>query len=215
MTPEETILKANKAIDLAFLEVSQRRNTRQYAEDIKNKIITRTKLGFGVDPSGKQLRFKPLSESYKEQRKGRLRFFKNKNGGTWVVDTTLTAKTFNSLRPSKTAKKQYKDNKGITKVYNLDQTTTPSKSNLTATGLLLRSISSVGKTGQMIISLKNKVYEKGLYRERPKSIKTTSEVFDYVSKIRPFFGLTNPQFNLLFKDIAKEIDRIARLYIER
>lgn len=90
----------------------------KFIEEQKNLIIARTQLGVGVTPDGEAYKLPKLSESYKEQRQGKAR---------WI--------TVNG--------KKIKITKGQIRKPTLASTTQPAKSNLTATGQLLKSLTTV------------------------------------------------------------------------
>ena len=87
---------------------------KSLARKLANTIKIRTQLGFGTDGSGKQSRLKPLSDSYKKQRKGEIAFFTNEYGQVIPYDPDYVQPLYSK--------------------------TTPSKSNLTRTGEMLESL---------------------------------------------------------------------------
>jgi hypothetical protein len=95
-----------------------------FAEAQKLKIVKRTQLGVGVNPDGTPYKFEPLSENYKEMRQGKARWYTDKSGKKIKVTKSKT-------------------NRDFVKKPKLAATTTPAKSNLTATGQLLKSLTTV------------------------------------------------------------------------
>lgn len=96
--------------------------TDDYMDELKDRIVKRTQLGIGIDPeTNASKKLAPLSDAYKARRKGSSINVKNK---------------FDRKR----ARKAKKENKIKPK---LVSTTTPSKSNLTATGQLLKALTVV------------------------------------------------------------------------
>lgn len=133
-----------------------------YIEELKSRIVKRTKLGTGVDPdTGASQRLKKLSEGYKKTRKRR--------------------------RGS------------------LDGTTTPAKSNLTATGQLLNSLEVIKKVIQDGISLTITVKDpRGTNLDGKQSKIGNKKLVEYLKAGgRQFLGLTKSQQNEILKDIRQ------------
>lgn len=191
-TPDQILIDTNAAIEKAFEQVRSPKNTKILAESMAKSIQVRTRTGFGVDgPGGKQFRFKPLADSYWRQRKGEILFFTNKQKKKYAITKENNPELFSDYRAS------------------LDGTTTAKKSNLTATGYLLRSISSRGELGRMIVFIIDRAYGSNIFGKRPKKPIGTRTVAAYVEKIRPFFNLSKPQQNLLYRKIAAQIRTIT------
>lgn len=94
-------------------------NTRKFAEFGADIIRKRTRLGYGVAQNGgSRFRLKPLADSYIQQRRGQVIFYKDKNGKVRRVPVR------GNIRPRK----------------KLSDKTTPGKSNLTFTAQMLDSI---------------------------------------------------------------------------
>ncbi len=95
--------------------------TQSLAEEMKDDIVRRTKLGNGIDPvTENTVKLPKLSDNYKEMRQGKSRWFSTKDGKRVKVI-------------------KIKNNGDFVKKPTLDSTTTPAKSNVTASGQLLRA----------------------------------------------------------------------------
>lgn len=159
---EEEIDKMIKAaVDAKVKKALDKGIDMSFADAQKLKIVRRTQLGIGVDERGEAYRLPPLSDSYKEQRRGEARWITLKDGRK--VKIGGKAKKPEGLSkpdvPASTRKKRKKRGQGILKkllkkknprkkkpqkrLRNLAATTTPGKSNLTATGQLLKSLTTV------------------------------------------------------------------------
>lgn len=184
--PDEVIQADIDALEEGFNQfVSSRRTMQFFAESIKKRVITRTAAGFGVAIGGRQTRLPALSDSYKDQRKGKIRFFKNKK----------TKGTFTSREPEDT------------RVVNKSKFFRPSKANNSATGLLLRSLKATSKKAKLVVTLLRKSYTRNIFGERIKRINTIKVNAFLESQGRTWFDLTNPQNKLLRLDILKALDR--------
>lgn len=90
----------------------------------------------------------------------------------------------------------------LKKAGELDQRTTPKRSNLTRTGQLLDSIQGTKKKGEIVVEIKE-----GRKGERVKN----SEIVENQEKQgRPFFYITDIEFKKLTRDIKKSILKIIR-----
>ena len=142
---------------------------KEFADFAGNLIKKRTRLGRGVPFQGAESqRLKPLSERYKQQRRG-LRTI-NKSG------TALTKRRFNP---------------------DLSTDTQPAKSNLTYTGQLLDSISSRGKDGEGDVFMKNLRSDSSLtnneiaefvQKDRPFFNLSRAEISQLQKKIRDIYA---------------------------
>lgn len=156
--------------------------------EIIKMIIKRTRgRGRGVK-DGEEIRLKPLSDSYKKVRKGELAFFKRKSGLLSVFD------------PRKT--------RGRKKKIKLHPETTPTKSNLTATGQLLDSIKARKKKFSLIFFIAKRK-KKRLVGKASNKV-NTQDVAEYVQKDRPFLSLSNKEKKKVSKSIAKIIKKALR-----
>lgn len=111
--------KIEKAVDLSI--------DTTLAKETATQIKIRTRLGFGIDTNGNQIKLAPLSDSYKAQRRGEIAFWTDKFGRV------------RSYIPDEKPR--------------LHGHTTPAKSNLTNTGEMLDSIDGYASDGKMFIKL--------------------------------------------------------------
>ena len=119
-----TFKDISREIQKCIDKVTDKRSMKRYAEVTENIVRRRTRLGFGVKKSGGQRqKLKPLAESYKEQRRGKLSFFTDKAG---------------KVRPISNPKKRFP----------LSKSTSPGKSNLTRTGSLLDKLQGRATVGE-------------------------------------------------------------------
>lgn len=155
-----------------------------FAEAQKTKIVKRTQLGIGVDERGNGYKFPKLSENYKEMRQGKARWYTDKSG--------------KKIRVPKN-----KGNTDFVKKPKLAGTTTPAKSNITATGQLLKSLTTVKvkMTGgiKWIIRVGDR-RGRGLFGY-PSSIGNRELVKILESKGRRFMDFTNAQKNQISREI--------------
>ena len=231
LSNEEKILKAGKAIDKAFNVLTKPARTRQLSTEIKDKIIKRSKLGFGVAPSGQQRKFPKLKPSYIDQRKGIAYYFTNKDGKVIRVDRARikTAKPSKSsiikrkkgkliglfsLQGAAKPKKPKKSTITRKRASNLHHSTTPAKSNITATGLLLNSLTSRGKKSQAIIILNSKRYTNNIGGFRIKKPSTTTKVNKFLeAQNRRWFILSTSQKNKLQRDLGIKLKKLASTFL--
>lgn len=109
--------RLNKSVEISI--------DNDLVEMIVEQVRKRTRLGFGVDDMGNQVKLKPLSESYRQQRRGNIAFYTDENGV--VIPYEPLAPPIISPR------------------------TTPAKSNLTMTGQLLDSLKGEVNNNQIVI----------------------------------------------------------------
>lgn len=159
---EKLLKKAAVDIDkIVGIYTSSPRLMNRLGEDIVKQIRKRTRLGFGVSKSGEKIKFKELSKSYKAQRQGKVRFFTNKKTGKvfpLVKKGTVSAKDLDSFRASDVARRSNTNRRKYNKLVKkptLAPTTRPSRSNLTATGLMLESLTRRVVGSRIFISLAN------------------------------------------------------------
>ena len=124
---------------------------REAAEFARAKIVTRTRSGKGIGENGDAVALKPLSDSYKQQRAGKLAFFTDEEG---VV---------HPYTPKRKPK--------------LSTFASPGKSNLTFSGQMLDSLKVISATiGKAVIAptgrrtgskLSNKQVSDYVSEERP------------------------------------------------
>jgi hypothetical protein len=106
-----------KKLEKAVKETFSKNNMELLGNQILSDIVTRTRLGYGFEEiNGPKKKLAPLSFSYRDFRAGRAAFYTDKSG------------RIRKYKPERSQKPK------------LDSTTRPSKSNLTLTGDMLRSI---------------------------------------------------------------------------
>lgn len=162
-------------------EITGRQNMSQLGKFITDDMRKRIRLGYGVrSNNGSKEKLKPLSDSYVQQRQGKLGFWTNSKGKKVpiITDKSIVGKT------------QATQNKRFLKQRNkpLHPTTRPKKSNLTRTGKLMRSIGFLYTDSRLIIGFKT-----------PDS----GRVAAFVSKDRPFFFMTNTEVKRATRFIQK------------
>lgn len=169
--------------------------TMEYVEELKDRIVTRTRVGIGVDPeTGRGERLKKLSPKYIQQRKG-SKTIKRRN----VIDT----------RRRKAAKEE-SERRGEKVKPNLTSLTTPGKSNLTATGQLLNSLTVIKlkiKDGWGFqIRVPESIRGRDFLGRANKRGLTNRKLAEYVAeKGRAFMGFTKSQQNIIAKEIREFI----------
>ena len=165
-----------------------------YADSLKDKIVKRTQLGIGVDPSGQAYKLPPLSDNYKEMRQGKARWYTDKSG-----------------RKVKVTKAE--DSSGsFVKKPKIAGTTTPAKSNLTATGQLLKSLTTVKVRVEGAVSWIIRIGDnrgRGLFGYSS-NIGNRELAKILAAKGRRFMGFTRSQQN----EIAREIRQIIIKFLK-
>jgi hypothetical protein len=243
-TPEQVLKETALAIDRGFDRFRQDKTLSDFAQkEIAPNIVKRSRLGFGVRLESKQqYKFPPLANSYIEQRKGLIRFITLKNGAVFPIKQfqELTRARIRSMgtkraRKNKSLLKRLKAFFGkkkegavkskIKKVKpklnagNLSANTSPAKSNITATGLLLdRAIGATARAKQIIIFIKNIKYQKDILGFRIKNPPTTVDVAGYLQDNldREFLQTSEAEDNrlsrvmskIIIKDIETELSKI-------
>jgi len=121
--------KLEKDLQDAFKKAQSKENMSAFGDYVAERIMVRTRLGRGVaQEGGASQPLKPLSDSYKKQRQGKIAFFTTKEG---VVVPYV---------PDQKPK--------------LSEFTRPTKSNLTFTGQMLESIKTLSaKVGEVVVGL--------------------------------------------------------------
>lgn len=212
LTPEQILKKARLSIDLAFEEVSKPRITKHFALRMRDLIVKRTLLGkiLTANTGGGLMKNPKLSPSYILQRKGKIRFFTNKQGKAYAIEK-VGNKDLKSLGASKGARKQNKKNSDVIGKPKLGINTRPSKSNITATGQLLESIGSVGEVGRLIVRVDHEGRGANMYLEQPKNQPSNSKLIGYLrSQGRIFLGLSKSELNIMRREIGNLIKKKAR-----
>ena len=177
MATNDAFKNVQKRIEKSTRDALTDPSLNRLAQKIAKQIAKRTQLGKGVDASGNPKALKKLSPSYKEIRKGNLIIHKNKNGNTVAY------------KPKKKPR--------------LSSLTTPSKSNLTATGQLLKAIVGRYAGNKLIIEiLENRSRE--LFGGPAKT--THKKIVDHQKKQgRDFFKFTNFEKRLIASELRKLI----------
>jgi hypothetical protein len=158
---------------------------KRLATKILEQIRKRTRLGFGVTTTGAKRKLEKLSTSYKDARRGKVRFFKNKNGKLIAA----------------------KGKSDFTKPKRLASSTKPSKSNLTATGLMLDSLTRVVRSKRIIISIEN---ARGSDLYGNSSNVTTNEKAKFQENAgRRFMDLANFEIKIFGEKIRKDIIKLS------
>lgn len=178
--------QVSESVTKAVAQAVNQGVTQAYVEELKDRVVNRTRLGIGVNPiNGKGYKLPPLSEGYKTARKGTKIAKQNK---------------FDAKRKRNAKKKELPPPK-------LTSTTTPSKSNLTATGQLLRSL-TVAKariTGGVAFFINvGDNRGKDLFG-RSSKIGNKTLVGYLAQQGRVFLGFTNSQKNQITKEIRQII----------
>ena len=160
----------------------------KYPDGVKDRIVKRTRLGIGVDKDGNAYKFPALSDNYKEVRQGKARFF------------TINGKKIKIIKGD------------LVKKPRLHATTRPAKANNTATGQLLKSLTTVklkiaGSIGWSIRVGDNR--GRGLFGASSKI--GNKELVGYLAAAgRRFMGITKAQRNEISRDIRHMIIKFLK-----
>jgi hypothetical protein len=156
----------------AVNEALGQESMQDLADKAEDLIYARTKRGIGSDNE----KLAPLSESYIEQRKGLIKFFKSKyDGHTYAIHTD---------------KKHKFDVK-------LGELATPTKSNATFTGQMLRAMANFAGFGYFDVFIRSS--------ERQKGNITNSEVADYYQRSRPFLNYTDGEQRTILRYFEEKV----------
>lgn len=173
--------KLDKVLKDAIKEIQRPSNMQKIGMSLRDDVVKRTRLGYGVEKNGaNKYRFKPLSDSYVAQRRGKLGFWTNANGKAVPIDPSK----------SKSAKSYLAKNR-----IRLDSNTSPKKSNLTQTGAMLDFVGVLAGVGRFIIGFKT-----------TKQARKAS----YVSKDRPFMNASKQEIKRVVKDISTRLSIIVK-----
>lgn len=185
--------QVREALDKRVGGALKRGITSDYIELLKQRLIKRTQLGIGVDPNtGDAMKLPPLSDSYKEQRQGKVRYYTDKAG--------------KKIRVTKS-----KNTTDYVKKPRLSGNTKPAKSNLTATGQLLNSLTVVKLKIKGGVSFMIRVADRrgrGLF-DQPSTIGNKTLVSYLAGQGRHFLGFTNAQKNRVAREVRQIIRKLA------
>jgi hypothetical protein len=179
--------QAQKALEGKMIKALDDASGGSYADELKNRIVKRTQLGVGVNDDGEAFPLPGLSQSYKDQRSGKVRFYKDKKGKLRKI-----------LNPDKKPK--------------LATTTKATKANNTATGQLLKAITVV-KTKisggvKFIFAIGD---DRGLDMYGKPSEIGNKKLNKYLKDMgRGFFGFTKAQRNQIRREIRQILIRLLR-----
>lgn len=193
---KDTIDKQIKiSVDSAVAQAINRKVDIKFIEKQKDLLVKRTQLGIGVNlVTGNAEPLDPLSENYKQQRRGEARWYTDKSGKRVKI-------TANQDEGGNFVKKP-----------RLSGNTKPSKSNLTATGQLLKSLSTVKirKPGAIIYKIiVGDRRGRGLFGY-PSNVGNKELVRILARKGRTFLGFTNSQRNQIQREIRRIIINFLR-----
>lgn len=183
-----------KAVTSKMERALRRGITMQYVEELRDRIVKRTRVGIGVNPeTGKGERLKKLSTKYIQQRKG---------------SKTIKRRAAIDKKRRKAAREESKRTGEKVKP-NLVAQTSPAKSNLTATGQLLNSLTVIKLKLKNAVGFRISVPDKTRgrdFRGRSSRGLTNRTLAGYVKEQgRNFFGFTKSQRNLIVKEIRNFI----------
>ncbi len=153
-----------KAMEKAFDTMESAAEMRMAGEFAVDRIVKRTRLGKGVASDGADPQpLKPLSQSYRDFRKGKVAFF-TRHG---------KVHPYKPERPPELA-----------------DSTSATKSNLTFSGQMLNSVKVIAtRIGSVIIGPSGSRRKTG----GGKSLLTNPEVASFVGVDRPFLNLSKPE----------------------
>ena len=185
--------QANKAIEAKTIKALNELVGGSYPDEVKNRIVKRTQLGIGVDTDGNAYKLPALSDNYKEMRQGKSRWYTAKNGARIKVDKA-------------------NDSGGFVKKPKIAGTTTPAKSNMTATGQLLKSLTTVKLKLTDAVGWSIRVGARrglGLFGY-PSSWDNKQIVSHWAANGRRFLGLTKSQKNQISREIRQIMIKFLR-----
>lgn len=191
---------AKEAIKLikGNLDRSLRRGvTMRYVEDLRDRIVNRTRVGIGINPeTGRGERLKKLSRKYVNRRKG---------------SKTIQRRANVDIAERRRARAESKK-RGYKVKPDLSSKTSPAKSNLTATGQLLDSLTVIKlklkNAWGFRISVPDNRRGRDVFGQPNKQGLTNRKLAQYVAEQgRAFMGFTKSQRNIIVKEITKFIIR--------
>lgn len=196
-----------KSIEDAVEEITGRGNMQKLGTSVAKDVAKRTQLGYGVPKNGApREKLKPLAESTKGQRAGKLAFRTNKQGKVYPIEK-ISPKDVRDLRGSKNARAAAREhNKRVSSFLKenkprLSPNTTANKSNLTFSGRMIKSIGAlVTGIGKVTIGFRT--------RER-------ARIAAFVSKVRPFMNLSNREEQRLTRRVTKLLRQLLNRNINK
>ena len=181
---------------------------QQYVEELRDRVVKRTRLGIGVSEDGTSEKLKPLADITKKVRKGEARIFSTSTGGKLVWTDGSDEKGI-SRKSKKTRKESFQAFFGKPR---LSSTTRPNKSNLTATGQLLKSLTVVKIKTKNLLQFKIVVGDnrgRDMFGESSKI--GNKELVTIQEKLgRRFLGFTKPQRNEVRRDIRAILKKFLK-----
>jgi hypothetical protein len=180
----------------------------EYANELKTRIQKRTQLGTGIDPkTGASKRLKPLADITKLVRQNKARIYSTKSGGK-IVYTDGTEEEGLSRKQKKRKGEIFKSVAGNIR---LSDKTKPAKSNLTATGQLINSLTvvkiKIAGTKAYLLTLGDR---RGRDMFGNSSKIGNKKLNEYVSVERPWLGFTRSQVNEIKRDIRQFIVKFIK-----
>lgn len=189
----------------------QSSDVRMYMGRFLREIIyRRVKSGKGVSSESAESpsleKLKPLSKSYIAYRKGEMTFRRNRAGKSYpvynkqqaILEVGKTVKSGKKGAHVKIRVASYNSQNQFKKPV-LGEFGAPERSNLTLTGQLLNSITEATTLDGFRIYIPNTT--------RNGSKLTNAKVYEYVSKARPFFALSNGEFRILQNEFEKIVEQ--------
>lgn len=171
----------NKILNKALNEIQSESFIGELADESEELVRKRTRLGFGVDtPGGKKKKLEPLKDSYVQQRRNKVAFYKDSQKITHPITK-------------------------VTRKMTLGKGTRPKKSNLTRTGQMLEELTSKIKrtAGRILITLTFKSSES---RQKAEYAHKGSEN----RKKRIFMNLSKAEGNQIIKRVRAKVTEIIR-----
>lgn len=177
---------------------------------LKDIIYRRVKSGKGVtsekSSSPSQQKLKALSKSYIAYRNGEMTFRRGRSGKAYPVFNKPQA-ILEVGKEVKSGKKgahvkikvSHYNSQSAFKKPDLGEFGAPARSNLTLSGQMLSSITEATTLDGFRIFIPNTA--------RNGSKLTNAKVYEYVSKERPFFALTNGEFRILQNEFEKIVEQ--------
>lgn len=185
MDPEKILKDTIKKINAVFKASLSASKLIGFSWFARKLIVNRTRSGKGLtsEVGGRIIPLKKLAKSTKDQRAGKVRF---------ITKDEI-------VRPIKS--------KTYTRVTNLSNKTTSSKSNLTATGQMLDSLKGKARNGQIIVDFETESRSGNIFNKSAPSKTRNSEIVEYQKDMgRIFLGLSVTEQRKLEKEIAKQVE---------